>query len=342
MGCNLKDLAPAHPISMEALSGSRVGVDAFLLAFQFLTTIRDLGPTGDGGPLKDDHGRPVAHLMGFLARSTGLVEAGIAPVFIFDGAHPDLKADEMADRRARREAAESAWQAALDAGDYATAQKLGPRVVRYTPEMVEETMELLRLLGIPALRAAAEGEAQAAMMARRGDLDVVATQDWDALLYGAPVVVRHLTSHGTKRYGRIIRAERIDLAEVLATNDLTQEQLVDLGIMIGTDFHPGIRGIGPKTGLKLIKKHGHIEAICEVKGIEPPTDLDLIRRIFHDHPAVETPPTQLVQGTVDEAGLRRFLIEERSFSERRVQATLDVMERAGRARGDGQSSLFDF
>ncbi len=342
MGCNLRDLASAQDTTMEAMRGKIVGIDSFLLAFQFLTTIRDRSPTGDGGPLKADNGKVVAHLMGFLARASTLLSKGVKPVFIFDGKHPELKKEEMDARRLVREQAELEWKAALEAGDYATAQKMAQRCVKYTPEMVEESIEMLKLMGIPAFRAAAEGEAQAAVMAANGQLDVVATQDWDALLYGAPIVIRNLTSDGSKRMGRIIRAQEIELSQILDDNELSREQLVDLGIMIGTDFHPGIKGIGPKTGLKLIKEFGTIEAVCEAKGKEIPDRLDEIRHIFHDHPVVEVSDEELQQGSVDVEGLRKFLIDERQFSQKRFDNAIDLLKDAGLVRDGGQTSLFSF
>ena len=186
--------------------------------------------------------------MGFLSRASMMLSKGIKPIFIFDGEHPELKRDEMDARRQRREQAEIEWKAALDAGDFATAQKMAQRCVKYTPEMVDESIEMLKQWEFQHLELKAEGEAKSAVMAANGQLDVVATQDWDALLYGA-LVIRNLTSDGSKRMGRVIRAQRIELEQILADNDLTREQLIDLGIMIGTDFHPGIKGIGPKTGL---------------------------------------------------------------------------------------------
>ena len=209
---------------MASMAGKRVGIDSFLLAFQFLTTIRDRSPTGDGGPLRADNGKVVAHLMGFLARASTMLAKGVKPVFIFDGEHPELKAEEMGARRERREEAEVQWKAALAAGDYATAQKMAQRCVRYTPEMVEESMEMLHLMGIPAFRAKAEGEAQAAVMAANGQLDAVATQDWDALLYGAPVVIRNFSADGSRRMGRIIHAQRIELKQLLEDNEISREQ----------------------------------------------------------------------------------------------------------------------
>ncbi len=338
MGCNLRDLAKSHPISMNELAGKKVGIDAFLVAFQFLATIRDLGPVGDGGPLKDEKGRPVSHLMGFLDRTTLLIEAGVEPIYIFDGEHPELKRDTINDRSSRRKEAEEKWKVALADGDYKTAQKYAQQSLKFTPEMQSETKEMLDLLGVTWIDAAAEGEGQAAVMAANGELDVVATQDWDAILYGTPVLVRNLMSAGSKRYGRTIQAEMILLSEFLSENEITREQLIDMAIMIGTDFHPGIRGIGPKTALKLIKKFENIEEIAKEKDFEIPERLDEIRNIFMNHPAAKI--ESIKSGVVDESGLQEFLVKERGFSERRFERNLNRMQH--RVRKKGQTSLEEF
>ena len=342
MGCNLRDLTTPEEINLAELSGKRVGIDAFLTAFQFLTTIRDRSPTGDGGPLRDSKGRVVAHLMGILNRTTSMLSMGIQPVFIFDGQSPELKADELAARRKRRLEAEAIHKQALEDGDYQTAQKMAQRIVHYSPEMVDDTKKMLDLLGVRWVDAAAEGEGQAAVMAVKGQLDIVATQDWDALLYGSPILVRNLMSHGSKRHGRTVKAQKINLQELLATHDLTREQLVDLAIMIGTDFHPGLKGIGPKTGIKLIKSLGTIEAICEEKGKEVPERLGEIREIFLNHPASEVDVEDLKPGTVDVKGLTQFLQEEREFSQRRMDAAFDSLRKGNLIREGGQTSLFSF
>ena len=131
---------------------------------------------------------------------------------------------------------------------------------------------------------------------------------------------------GTKRYGRVVHAQSIDLSEMLASNELSREQLVDLAIMIGTDYHPGIKGIGPKTGLKLIKQHGTLEAVCEAKDKEVPERLDEIREVFLNHPAVDVEEADLKQGQVDRAGLVQFLQEERQFSQRRMDQAFEKLK----------------
>ena len=159
----------------------------------------------------------------------------------------------------------------------------------YTPEMVHETKELFDLMGVSWVDAPMEAEGAAAVMCARGEVAAVASQDWDTLLYGSPVMVRNLTSHGTRRFGRVLSAERIVLSDMLDSHGISRDQLVDLGIMVGTDFHPGIKGIGPKTGLKLIKKHGTMEDIAEEKGFDLPQHLDSIRSLFMDHPVGDSP-----------------------------------------------------
>ena len=339
MGCNLRDLASPVAIEMKDLAGERIAVDAFLTAYQFITSLRARGEGKDGTYLRDSQGRPVSHLMGFLDRSAALVGAGIDPVFVFDGRPHELKFDTLAVRKERRVNATEKWEAAIEAEDWKAADKLGAQVVSYSPEMVQETQQMLDLLGISWIEAPMEAEGAASVWCRQGQVAGVASQDWDVLLYGSPVMVRNLTSHGTKRYGRMITAERIVLADLLEEHGISHEQLVDLGIMVGTDFHPGIRGIGPKTGLKLIKEFGTIEAICEAKEKELPERLDEIRDLFMNHPISGELPTS---GMADEDGLRQFLIDERDFSERRVTRALERMKSAGRMRTKGQSTLFDF
>ena len=335
MGCNLRDLVSPEPIELGDLSGQRVAIDVFLNSYQFITSMT--GP--DGKPLSFE-GRPVAHLMGFLDRATVMISEGIDPVFVFDGKPHDLKRKTLDGRRERKIEAVSRWESAVDAGDMEAAKKLGPQTAEYTPEMVQETKELFDLMGVSWVEAPMEAEGAAAVMCSRGDVAAVASQDWDTLLYGSPVMVRNLTSHGTRRFGRVMSAERIVLSDTLESHGITREQLVDLGIMVGTDFHPGIKGIGPKTGLKLMKKHGTMEAVAEARGFELPENLEGIRSLFMEHPVGDEPLPE-AQRAVEE-DLRSFLQEERGFSERRMERALNRLAEAGRLKSSSQPSLFDF
>ena len=337
MGCNLRDLAKAESIDLSDLAGEKIAVDVFLSAYQFITAM-----TGeDGRPLSDSKSRPVAHLMGFLDRATILIASGIEPVFVFDGKPPDLKRDTLNERRVRKNVAKKKWEDAIESGDLKVAKKMGPQIAEYTPEMVQETKDLFDVLGVSWIEAPMEAEGAAAVRAKNGELHAVATQDWDALLYGAPIMIRNLMSHGTKKFGRTLTAERIVLQDMLDEHGITHEQLVDLGIMIGTDFHPGFKGIGPKTGLKLIKAHGTLEAVAEVKGIEVPTNIEEIRNLFLNHPINEGVDLPTTNRAVEER-IRAFVQNERGFSENRTMRALDRLASVGKLRSESKPTLFDF
>lgn len=335
MGCNLRDLVESEAIEMKDLSGQRVAVDVFLNAYQFITSM-----TGENGKPLSYNGKPVAHLMGFLDRTTVLISEGIDPVFVFDGRPHELKLETLKGRKDRKLEAKSRWDAAIKSGDMAAAKKLGPQTAEYTPQMVEETKLLFDLLGVTWIDAPMEAEGAAAVRCAKGEVGAVASQDWDTLLYGAPIMIRNLTSHGTRKFGRVLRAEKIVLEDTLAKHEITHKQLVDLGIMIGTDFHPGIKGIGPKTGLKLIKEHGTLEKVAVAKGFEPPEQLEEIRTLFLQHP---TSSDKLSLPTIAvEEKLRTFLVEERGFSEGRIQRALDRLSSVARLRSSSQPTLFEF
>lgn len=340
MGCNLRDLAKPESINLRDLSDKRVAIDTFLVAYQFITSIRSRGEGQDGSPLRDSKGRTISHLMGFLDRASVMIENGIDPVFVFDGTPHDLKLGTLNDRKERKKEAQMKWEEAVSNEDWNTAQKLGSQIVSYTREMVAETKEMFDYMGVSWIEAPMEAEGAASVRCRNGEVAAVASQDWDVLLYGSPIMIRNLISHGTKRFGRPVLAEKIVLADLLKDNEITQEQLVDLGIMIGTDFHPGIKGIGPKTGLKLIKKHVTLEEVCKIKGHEVPKNIDEIRDIFHNHPVdKKTIPSK---NMANEKELRRFLQEERGFSDARLKRALDRLKSAGRLRDPEQASIFDF
>ena len=317
------------------MAGQKIAVDVFLNAYQFITSL--VGQ--DGKPLSFN-GKPVAHLMGFLDRATWMLENGIEPVFIFDGRPHDLKLETLAGRKERKVEAVEKWEAAVEAGDMALAKKLGPQTAEYTRDMVAETKRLFDCLGRVWIEAPMEAEGAGAVRCANGEVAAVASQDWDTLLYGSPVMIRNLTSHGRKKFGRVLTAEKVVLKEMLDTHEITKEQLVDLAIMIGTDFHPGIKGIGPKTGLKLIKEHGTMEAVAEVKEFEMPEDIETIRGLFLNHP-VHPDPIPQAQRAV-EKDLREFLQGEYGFSDGRLQRALDRLASANHLKSENQPTLFDF
>ena len=264
MGIDLGDVVIKQPTTLPALAGQTVAFDAWNILYQFLSNIRQ----PDGTPLKDAQGRTTSHLAGCLYRTANLVEAGIKPVFVFDGEPHPLKRETLAARSARRDQAQSDYEEALAAGDEAKAFSKAQQTSRMTSDMAQEAKDLLGMLGIPVVEAPGEGEAQAAWMCQEGLVDAACSQDFDALLFGAPRMLRHLTATGRRKLpGKQVwvdvAPESIDLASSLGALGLTRDQLIDVALLVGTDFHPGIKGIGAKKAIQLIQKEGDLESLLE-------------------------------------------------------------------------------
>jgi len=322
VGVPLTPIVAAETLTLDALRGRVLAVDGNGELYQFLALIR----LRDGTPLRDSTGRTTSHLAGLFYRTTRLIaDYGLKPVFVFDGPPPPRKTAELEKRRAIRQRYEAERNEALRAGDLATAYSKSTMTSRLTREMVGEARTLLRLLGIPSVQAPSEAEAQAAHMAARGDVWAAASKDYDTLLFGAPRIVRFLTISGkeflpSRGAFRPIEPELIDLAARLQTWGIDREQLVDLAILVGTDFNEGVRGIGPKKALKLVQDYGRIERMPDEiqRALE---DVDAVRRIYLE-PDV-TDRFDIAFGEPDMAGVVEFLCGEREFARDRVTAALD-------------------
>lgn len=325
MGVNLSGIVPVENLSLEDLRGKVVAIDAYNAIYQFLSTIR--GP--DGTPLKDATGRVTSHLAGLLYRNINLLEADIRPIYVFDGVPHELKSQTLAERSERRTRAHQEWKEAVSEGDIERARCKATQSSRMTNEIAESSRILLTYLGIPVVQAPEEGEAQAAYMASRGDAWAASSQDFDSLLFGAPRLVRNLNISGRRKLPgsneyRNISIELIELPKVLEHNGLmTREQLIDLAILIGTDYNPGIRGIGPKKGLKLIQQHGDLQSALRTLGESIP-QAECVQDIFLR--SEKTDVTGLEWRKPDREHIVDYLVRDHGFSENRVTSALDRID----------------
>ncbi len=317
MGVKLKDIVSPRKIGFDDLRGRIVAVDAANSIYQFLSSIRQR----DGTPLMDREGRVTSHLSGILYRTAAVMEREIKVFYVFDGRSHHLKGSTITKRVEARKKSEVEWKRALEEGDIERARKYAVRSSRMSDDIVEGSKRLLELMGVPYVQAPGEGEAQASFMVRKGDAWAVASQDYDCLLFGAPRVVRNLTLSG-----KLQEPEIIELEAALKKLSLTREQLVDLAILVGTDFNPGIKGIGPKKGLKLIRERGDIFGVLEEVDGDPGGDPLVLRRIFLE-PDV-TGDYELKWRKPDREGVLEFLCSEHGFSEERVLSALKKIEKA--------------
>ena len=326
MGINFAGLTEPENVELSDLNGKSVAIDAYNTIYQFLSSIRQ----PDGRPLHDSQGRVTSHLSGILYRTANLIEAGIEPAFVFDGDYHELKADTIKERRDRRDKAEKEWEEAIEEGDMEKAYSKAQQTSRMTPEISSSSKELIEYLGLPIVQAPGDGEGQCAYMCTKGDVWASASQDFDSLLFGAPILVRNITITGRRKVPgrdlyREVKTEIIHLSDFLDSLGVTREQLVDMAILMGTDFNPGIRGIGPKRGLSLIKKHGDLESVLSYIDEEIP-EYQEIRDIFLG----ELSTTDDYDVTVEEVDRDAVMdmLKSYDFSPMRIESALDRIEKS--------------
>ena len=339
LGVNLRDIVPKTVVKLEDLSGKTIAIDAYNALYQFLAIIRQ----PDGTPLKDSTGKVTSHLSGLLYRTSSLVEMGIKPIYVFDGVPPVLKEVEIQRRRQVKVHATVKYEQALAKGKTEEARMYAQATSSMKDYMEEDSKKLLSLMGLPWVQAPSEGEAQAAHLTKRGDSDYCASQDYDSLLFGTPRLIRNVTISGRRKLPRKnvyieVVPEVVELENVLRECGISYEQLIDVGILIGTDFNPdGIKGLGPKTALKLIKERGKLEnAVQDLKNAYFPVEPRKIREIFL-HPKV-TDNYKIAWENPDTEGVVNFICRERDFSENRVRKALEKM-RKGTEKQKGKTTL---
>ena len=316
MGVKFKDIVSPEEINLKDLEGRTVAIDAYNTIYQFLSGIRQR----DGSPLMDHNGNVTSHLSGILYRTSAIVEKGIKPIYVFDGVASEYKSNTIEQRRAIKEEAIEKYKEAKASGNEEEMRKYAIRTSRMSPYIIESSKELLDYMGVPYVQAKGEGEAQGAYMVNQGDAWAVASQDYDCLLFGAQRIVRNLTLSGG-----LSNLEYLELEKVLNDIDLTREQLIDVALMVGTDFNEGIHGIGAKTGMKLIRNNT-LEEILVQKGItDVAVEPDELRNIFLNHEVNTDYKIKFKNANIEK--LCEFMCEEHGFSQNRVLNVADKMKK---------------
>ncbi len=340
MGVDLRGIVYAKKARLESFSGRIVAIDAYNAIYQFLASIR--GESGE--PLRDRSGKVTSHLTGLFYRNVNLVSLGIRPVYVLDGKPPEMKGPEIERRRQVKKVASDKFKRALTAGDLEGARKYARATSVLQNYMREDAKRILSLLGIPCIEAPSEGEATAAHLTRIGLATDAASQDYDSILFGAKRLLRNLTLSGKRKLPNrnvfvTVEPEEVELSQVLSSLGLRREQLVDIGILMGTDFNPnGFPGVGPATALKYIRKYGQLEDIPEISEGLGELDYPRIREIFLN-PSVTSPKT-LSWGRLQTDKIVDFLCGERDFSEERVRRALDRLEESEASKSESLERWF--
>jgi len=327
MGVDIKTLLIREKTQIESFTSKIVAIDAYNAIYQFLAIIR--GP--EGLHLTDSQGRTTSHLTGLLYRNINFLSMGIKPVYVFDGKPPSLKTAEIERRKLGKKEATIKYEKATAEGDLESARKYAQQTTSMQDTMVEDSKHLLDLFGIPHIQASADGEATAAYLNKIGKADAVASQDFDCVLFGAKKLVRNFTNSGRRKIPNRntyvdIEPEIISYQKNLDALGITGNQLIDIGILVGTDFNPdGFERIGPKTALKLIKEYGKLEDIPQIQDQLNQIEYRQIRDIFLHANVTEIGKIEFMDA--DYSGIVDYLANERSFSQERVQASLNRLKR---------------
>lgn len=328
MGLNLKELVVREKTTLETFSTKVIAIDAYNAIYQFLASIR--GP--DGLQLSDAEGRITSHLSGLLYRNVNFLSLGIKPVYVFDGKPPSLKTAEIERRKQIKKDATVKYEKAIAEGNLEDARKYAQQTTSMKDGMVQESKQLLTYFGIPYIEAPSEGEATAAHLTNTGQAYASASQDFDSILCGAKRLIRNFTNSGRRKipnkntYIDIV-PEIIETQKTLDALNITREQLIDIGILIGTDFNPnGFERVGPKTALKMIRQYLRLEDIPQIQEQLQEIDYQQIRKIFLEPEVAKV--DKIVFGEIDYEGMTNYLVKERSFSEDRVQSTLNRLKKA--------------
>ncbi len=330
MGLDISGIMTASTAKLDDFKGKAIAIDGYNVLYQFLSSIRQR----DGTPLMDEEGRITSHLSGAFYRTASIMEVGIKPIFVFDGKPHHLKKQTLDMRRMRKEKAQVEWEEALAEGDMERARTKAQQTSKLTRDMVNEAIVLLGYMGVPNLWAPEDGEAQASYMAQKGDVYAAASQDFDSLLFGAPLLIRNMTLSGRRKMPRrqvyvTVEPETIDLDAALKVLDITREQLVDIGVLMGTDFNEGVKGIGPKKGLKLVKEFGSGAEAIKQKKLDVPS-FDAVRKIFLEPNITDDYPMEWHDPDTEK--IEEFMCEKYGFSKTRIGSILEKLDAAKKAR----------
>jgi flap endonuclease-1 len=320
MGVHISNIIPKTEIELESLSGKKIAIDAHNTLFQFLSIIRQ---KDTGEPLRDSQGRITSHLSGLFYRTIKLIDVGIKPIYVYDGEPPEFKKRTIEGRHEAREESKRKWEKAVKEGRKEDIMRYAQGALSLSDDMLNESRKLLDSMGIPWIQAPSEGEAQCAFICNDGNADYSGSQDYDALLFSSPRLVRNLSITGRRKLPRQevyieVKPEIIELEKILLELEITKEQLIIIGILIGTDYNPGgIKGIGPKTALKIVREKKTLDKVMNEIEWNFGVDVHKIYEFFLKPPISKKYEIEWKEPNKEK--IMELMVEEHDFSKDRIE-----------------------
>jgi len=329
MGIKLQNLVIRNKIEFSELACKIIAIDAPNIVMSLFNFARKEGVNSSGGAILDRTQRPISHLYGLLYRVNFFYSKKIFPIFCFDGKDSELKKLNTKDRLNDFRFTEKWYQKAYQSGNRELAKQIALSKEYMWQNIIQESKKLLSALGVPFIESPASAESQCAQLVKEKIVHYSNSQDYDSLLFGCPHLLQNVSKslkrkiQGRWTYQKVV-PYAIHLKETLNQLGIDQFQLVDMALMMETDYFPGIRSIGPKTALKLIKQYNTIETIIK-KEYSKYDFLDLthevimkIRKIFLV-PEVVKISDSLSWTFPNEPQILSLLCEEHNLNRERVE-----------------------
>jgi len=320
MGVKLKALLIHDVMPFPKLAGKKLVIDGCNLLFKYINKIRR-----DDQLLYSSNGEPVSHIIGFFYFCINLLERRVRPIFVFDGYPPKEKREKSPEKINRLV---KMWQ--IYDKERIQRKILFQDSLFLYDKFISDVQGFIRLMGLPVVRGLSEGEGQGARLVREGKAYGMISRDLDSLLFGCPRTFRDVYFKQDSNLCTLI-----DLKSHLERWQITREQLIDVAMLIGTDYNPGIKGIGPKKGLKLVLKYGCLE---DIPDLEYSWDVERIRSLFLKPATIEADPVFRAPNT----GQIAYYLEQKGFSSRRINKGVQRLRIAFKQVGRKQSQLTAF
>ncbi|KAG8185132.1 hypothetical protein JTE90_006335 [Oedothorax gibbosus] len=215
----LDDLDLGETKDLSSLSGKRIAVDTSGWVVQANTT-------------KGLNESRAPYLRNVFFRANQLLKNGILPIFVLEGKVPPLKEAAFKDRNHQ-----------------GTSQSSTIGRAKFD-RILNECKTLLQSLGVPCIKSSGEAEALCSFLYINKIVDAVMTEDSDAFLYGADIVLRGFTANEQESHFK-----EYSLKSLKNTLDLDQEKLIALALLLGCDYdEDGVPGIGKETAIKFLSE----------------------------------------------------------------------------------------
>lgn len=214
------------------------------------------------------------------------LKADITPIFIFEDTSAPIKLDEHERREEKRiKLEENFLQLQKEFEELSGRFERSDRMEKYRKAFANQIrfdhsfnrnlFEVFKALQIPVYYSVEESDLLISSLVKEGIVDAVYSTDTDLIVYGIP----YLITGSFGQYFSVVKTESF-LSEI----NFTTDQLIDLAILLGTDYNRRVRGVGPVNSVRLISTYRKLELIPQ-KYYTSDSRRSIVRKRFKEIPS---------------------------------------------------------